>query len=332
MALSLPISRRPLPAPTRVSTTPREHDACGVAFVADLHGRRSHDVVAKGLAALCRLDHRGARGAEPNTGDGAGIMIQIPDAFLPRRRRLRAAAGRAVRHRPGLPPRRRRRRGPRPPGAGEVRAGRGGRRCSAGATCRSTPSDLGATALAALPRIRQVFLAAHRLTDSPAGPAGERADRARAGPGRVLRAQADRAGDRASAACRRTSRRCPAAPSSTRACSPPTSCRPFFPDLPDERVSQRHRAGALPLLHEHVPVLAAGAPVPVHRPQRRDQHDPRQPQLDGRPRGAAAPARTCRATSAGCSRSAPRPPPTRRTSTRCWSCCTWPGAACRTRC
>ncbi|BCJ63300.1 hypothetical protein Prubr_03210 [Polymorphospora rubra] len=59
-----------------------EHDACGVAFVADLNGRRSHAVVAKGLSALCRLDHRGARGAEHNTGDGAGIMLQVPDEFL----------------------------------------------------------------------------------------------------------------------------------------------------------------------------------------------------------------------------------------------------------
>src|SRR5258706_13027287 len=59
-----------------------EHDACGVAFVADIEGRRSHDVVVKGLAALCRLDHRGARGAEPNTGDGAGVTIGIPDEFL----------------------------------------------------------------------------------------------------------------------------------------------------------------------------------------------------------------------------------------------------------
>ncbi|MGH8836138.1 MAG: glutamate synthase subunit alpha, partial [Actinomycetes bacterium] len=59
-----------------------EHDSCGVAFVADLHGRASHDVVRRGLEALRRLDHRGARGADPDTGDGAGVMIQVPDAFF----------------------------------------------------------------------------------------------------------------------------------------------------------------------------------------------------------------------------------------------------------
>ncbi|NUT03911.1 MAG: hypothetical protein HOV76_10560, partial [Hamadaea sp.] len=69
------------PYPQGLYDPAHEKDACGVAFVADLHGRRAHDVVAKGLAALCRLDHRGARGAEPETGDGAGIMIQIPDEF-----------------------------------------------------------------------------------------------------------------------------------------------------------------------------------------------------------------------------------------------------------
>ena len=58
-----------------------EHDSCGVAFVVDVAGRRSHDVVARGRQALCRLDHRGARGAEPNTGDGAGVTIQVPDEF-----------------------------------------------------------------------------------------------------------------------------------------------------------------------------------------------------------------------------------------------------------
>ncbi|HET6914724.1 MAG TPA: glutamate synthase subunit alpha, partial [Acidimicrobiales bacterium] len=58
-----------------------EHDACGVAFVVDMHGRRSHDIVRKGLASLCHLEHRGASGAESNTGDGAGILVQVPDAF-----------------------------------------------------------------------------------------------------------------------------------------------------------------------------------------------------------------------------------------------------------
>ncbi|WP_216215785.1 glutamate synthase large subunit [Amycolatopsis aidingensis] len=59
-----------------------EHDACGVAFVADLAGRRDHGIVRKALTALRNLEHRGARGAEPETGDGAGILIQIPDAFF----------------------------------------------------------------------------------------------------------------------------------------------------------------------------------------------------------------------------------------------------------
>ncbi|WP_116042453.1 glutamate synthase large subunit [Amycolatopsis palatopharyngis] len=58
-----------------------EHDACGVAFVADLAGKRDHAIVRKALVALRNLEHRGARGAEPDTGDGAGILIQVPDAF-----------------------------------------------------------------------------------------------------------------------------------------------------------------------------------------------------------------------------------------------------------
>ncbi|HEX5268172.1 MAG TPA: glutamate synthase central domain-containing protein, partial [Acidimicrobiales bacterium] len=59
-----------------------EHDACGVAFVVDMHGRRSHGIVRQGLSALCDLEHRGASGSEANTGDGAGILLQMPDAFL----------------------------------------------------------------------------------------------------------------------------------------------------------------------------------------------------------------------------------------------------------
>jgi glutamate synthase (NADPH) large chain len=58
-----------------------EHDACGVAFVVDMHGRRSHAMVQMGLDSLCNLEHRGASGAEVNTGDGAGILLQVPDRF-----------------------------------------------------------------------------------------------------------------------------------------------------------------------------------------------------------------------------------------------------------
>jgi glutamate synthase (NADPH/NADH) large chain len=59
-----------------------EHDACGVSFVCHIKGQRSRSIVADALDALCNLDHRGASGAEINTGDGAGILIQVPDRFL----------------------------------------------------------------------------------------------------------------------------------------------------------------------------------------------------------------------------------------------------------
>jgi glutamate synthase (NADPH/NADH) large chain len=59
-----------------------EHDACGVGFIADIKGRKSHDIVASGLQILVNLDHRGAVGADPLLGDGAGILIQIPDALI----------------------------------------------------------------------------------------------------------------------------------------------------------------------------------------------------------------------------------------------------------
>ncbi len=59
-----------------------EHDSCGVGFVVNLKGERSHQLVSDGLSALENLNHRGASGSEPNTGDGAGILLQMPDGFL----------------------------------------------------------------------------------------------------------------------------------------------------------------------------------------------------------------------------------------------------------
>jgi len=70
------------PPPQGLYDPTHEHDACGVAFVATLTGVASHDIVRQGITALLNLDHRGAAGAEPNSGDGAGILIQVPDAFL----------------------------------------------------------------------------------------------------------------------------------------------------------------------------------------------------------------------------------------------------------
>src|SRR5512132_1549868 len=61
-----------------------EHDACGVGFVVDMKGRPSHTIVRQALQVLINLLHRGACGCEPNTGDGAGILLQMPDRFLRR--------------------------------------------------------------------------------------------------------------------------------------------------------------------------------------------------------------------------------------------------------
>ena len=58
-----------------------EHDACGVGFLVHLRGERSHQMLRDGLKALANLDHRGARGCEVNTGDGAGVLLQVPHAF-----------------------------------------------------------------------------------------------------------------------------------------------------------------------------------------------------------------------------------------------------------
>ncbi|NDF03594.1 MAG: hypothetical protein EB068_00535, partial [Betaproteobacteria bacterium] len=59
-----------------------EHDSCGVGFVAHIRGKKSHEIVQQGLLILKNLDHRGAVGADPLMGDGAGLLMQIPDALF----------------------------------------------------------------------------------------------------------------------------------------------------------------------------------------------------------------------------------------------------------
>ena len=71
-----------LPPPQGLYSPEFEHDSCGVGFVVDLQGRPSHRIVRSALRALGNLEHRGALGAEVNSGDGAGILLQVPDAFF----------------------------------------------------------------------------------------------------------------------------------------------------------------------------------------------------------------------------------------------------------
>ncbi|RYD48749.1 MAG: glutamate synthase subunit alpha, partial [Verrucomicrobiaceae bacterium] len=78
------------PEPQGLWHPSREKDACGVGFIAHLKGKRSHDIVLKTLTMNEHMDHRGASGSDPATGDGAGMLIQMPDKFL---RREMAAKG-----------------------------------------------------------------------------------------------------------------------------------------------------------------------------------------------------------------------------------------------
>src|SRR5207245_9848113 len=62
-----------------------EKDSCGVGFIANIKGKKSHQIVADALNILCNLEHRGAVGADPRAGDGAGILVQIPHTFFVRK-------------------------------------------------------------------------------------------------------------------------------------------------------------------------------------------------------------------------------------------------------
>ena len=73
-----------LPAPAGLYHPRNEHDACGIGFVVNIHGTRSHDIISKGIQILINLTHRGACGCDPETGDGAGVLIQIPHELFAR--------------------------------------------------------------------------------------------------------------------------------------------------------------------------------------------------------------------------------------------------------
>jgi glutamate synthase (NADPH/NADH) large chain len=83
-AASSKVSAAGLPTPQGLYHPSHEHDACGIGFVANIKGQKSHDIIEKGIQILINLTHRGACGCDPETGDGAGLLIQIPHAFFAR--------------------------------------------------------------------------------------------------------------------------------------------------------------------------------------------------------------------------------------------------------
>ena len=80
----VPETAHGLPAPQGLYNPANEHDACGIGFVANIKGQKSHDIIEKGIQILINLTHRGACGCDPETGDGAGLLIQIPHRFFAR--------------------------------------------------------------------------------------------------------------------------------------------------------------------------------------------------------------------------------------------------------
>jgi glutamate synthase (NADPH/NADH) large chain len=76
------VSQIQLPEPQGLYDPAHEHDACGVGFIAQIKAKKSHAIIEQGLQILKNLTHRGATGADPLAGDGAGILIQIPDQFF----------------------------------------------------------------------------------------------------------------------------------------------------------------------------------------------------------------------------------------------------------
>ena len=320
------------PPPAQGLYDPRhEHDACGVGFVVDLEGPQvARHRRERRSRSCCNLEHRGACGCEKNTGDGAGILMQMPHRFLARGVRSQLgitlpAAGR-VRRRHGLPAARRRAAAPPASDLFEQVVREEGQTVLG---WRDVPTDNSharpdrEAASRSCGRSSSAAARRHRADDD----AFERKLYViRKRVENAVRAARHRRARRCS-----TSRACRARRSSTRACSTATSCTPFYPDLRDPASSRRWPWST-----------RASAPTPS-------------PPGPARIRTATSPttARStrCAATSTGCtparacSRSRPvrrrhrrrscpsstRAAATRRCSTTCWRCWCSPAGRCRTR-
>ena len=238
-----------------------EHDACGVAMVADMHGRRSRDIVDKAITALVNLEHRGAQGAEPQHRRRRRHPAAGSRRVPPRRCRLRAARGRQLRHRHRVPAAvvQGRRRGLR--GRREDRRGRGpeGARLARGPDRRlvarragprrdaDVPADVHRAAPPGMDLERRAYVVRKRA-EHELGTKGPGQD----GPGRETVYFPSLSGQTFVYKGMLTT----------------PQLQGVLPGPAGRAADQRARHRALALLHQHVPVVAAGPPVPARRPQR----------------------------------------------------------------
>ena len=305
-----------------------EHDSCGVGFVVDLKGRKSHSIVANGLEVLSNLQHRGASGCEKNTGDGAGILMQVPHRFFA------DVCGE---------------RGIKLPAAGQYGVGvvflpnDPGSRAACehlfekvvhdeGQTFlgwREVPTDnsmIGPSAQRSQPVIQQVFIGRDPRRSVKDDDAFERKLY-------VIRRRARHEVRRLDVP-EKANFYIPSLSARTvvyKGMLSPDQLPAFFPDLQRRPGGVGAGAGALALLDQHLPQLGARASLPPGRAQRRDQHAARQRQLDARAREHVRVASCSATTWRSASRSSTPTAATRRCSTTCSSCWCSRGGRCRTR-
>ena len=267
-----------VPKPTGLYDPRNDHDSCGVGFIARIDGVSLHAVVEQGIRILVNLEHRGALGGDKSTGDGAGLLVEIPDTFfrqvcpgdglyLPRAGRVRrgdalSPHGRSARRAVLRSPRTDRRRG-RMPGP---RVARGAGR----------------------PIVPRGSLRVHPSADPPAVP------RARNLRGGRLRAEAVRHPPPRREEGRLLARRRrqpvlhsqPLRPDDRLQGAPDRVPAPAVLPGPEKRtLHEPVRRGPPAVQHEHASHLAPRAPVPDRRPQRRDQHAAGEHQPDAGPGG-----------------------------------------------
>ena len=247
-----------------------EHDACGVAFVARLRAPASHEVVLRALTALEHMEHRGARGGRSRHGRRCGDPVPASRRLPARRGGYRASRAGPLRRGHVLPPAGRphrshapargQRRGGGPTGARLARGPRGRGRLRHDRP-RVRAANRAAVHRGGRRRARPGRAGAQALRDPPRG----RANRTRRHGDRQLLVAHDRLQGHA--------HRAPAAA--------------LLPGPARRARGEPPGAGALALLHQHLPELGARPPLPDARAQRRDQHAARQPQLDAGPRAAS---------------------------------------------